>query len=252
MFAYDSFGETQLTNSFASVLMTYEGEPRGGLLRPENVAGIQSSYFDREIALVGAPASYARSTADLQSPTTATGIYQNWDTNDWDFGTDAQYPAIKYNLAACQNDDLSQKRNALCGTVLPYQGSLMDHLMLVGNAGLNRPFDSLVFDYDISVGAEQQTMQFAAEAIAPDAAIVVYAGGDEVARVVDGMTPPIALNPAGDTVLDVVVEEGARTSYRYRFNVIAVERHHLSHRHRPRRRRLYRCGNPRTARCDAL
>ena len=52
-----------------------------------------------------------KTTAQLQSPTTYTGIYVNWNLNidddvttgdasggdnPWDFGTNAQYPVLRY------------------------------------------------------------------------------------------------------------------------------------------------------------
>ena len=36
-----------------------------------------------------------RTTAQLQMPTTSTGIYENWSTADWDFGTASQYPTLR-------------------------------------------------------------------------------------------------------------------------------------------------------------
>ena len=217
MFVYEGTAQMQLTNSLASVLMTNDDQPRGDIVLPTNAATIQGSYFDRDIALVDEPALYARSTADLQGPTSAMGIYQGWDSDDWDFGGNKQYPAIKYNAESCQ-DDLPQ-RNELCGKLLPYQGGLMKNFKPL-NGGLNRPFDSAIFDYEIQVDIRQQSLRFAAEAFNSDAAIVVYIDGSEVTRVMaDATTPPITLDTAGKTLVDVIVEERDRSSYRYRFDV---------------------------------
>ena len=35
-----------------------------------------------------------KTTAELQTPTDASGIYANWDAAQWDFGTSSQYPAL--------------------------------------------------------------------------------------------------------------------------------------------------------------
>ena len=88
----------------------------------------------------------------------------------------------------------------------------------------SRPFDFATFnDYEIVIGADQQGLRFVAEAFAPNADIVVYktTTDTEVLRVKSGTdTPLITLDTGGNTLLDVVVEEGEdRTSYRYRFSV---------------------------------
>ena len=36
-------------------------------------------------------------TRNMQSPTTNNGIYEDWQTTQWDFGTARQYPAVKHN-----------------------------------------------------------------------------------------------------------------------------------------------------------
>ena len=67
-----------------------------------------ASHWDREISSVTTSAQGAgRTTAQLQTPTSATGIYAGWADMDvdgdgnphespWDFGTDSQYPALSY------------------------------------------------------------------------------------------------------------------------------------------------------------
>ena len=36
-----------------------------------------------------------KTTAELQAPTDATGIYASWNASWWDFGTSEQYPVLK-------------------------------------------------------------------------------------------------------------------------------------------------------------
>ena len=38
-----------------------------------------------------------KTTRELQSPTSNTGIYAGWQAAQWDFGTSRQYPAVKHN-----------------------------------------------------------------------------------------------------------------------------------------------------------
>ncbi|WP_286219615.1 PKD domain-containing protein [Thalassotalea agarivorans] len=45
-------------------------------------------------------------TAELQGPTSNTGIFANWNTEKWDFGTTTQYPALIINGVAYHDSDL--------------------------------------------------------------------------------------------------------------------------------------------------
>ncbi|MCW8998835.1 MAG: thrombospondin type 3 repeat-containing protein, partial [Kangiellaceae bacterium] len=66
-----------------------------------NVVGFDSidtttdSYWNSDLATQidnGVGASYT--TVELQGPTDATGIYADWGTTYWDFGSDSQYPKL--------------------------------------------------------------------------------------------------------------------------------------------------------------
>ena len=198
--------------------MALLGNPDRGVLT------IEQSYFDSEIAQVDEPANHARSTAELQSPTasgsTVTSVYYGWSADDWDFGTTAQYPAIKYNAAECESDVPSSR----CA-VLPYQGSLLKSFALIGNAGINRRFDFATFNYAIAVGSDQERLQFTASAFNRQAQIVISKDGIEVGEYASGAPiPPLALNRQGDSVVEIVVKESAeRSSYRYRFIVSRLD-----------------------------
>ena len=67
------------------------GRNVGGLAGLNRGATVTASYWNTETT--GQPGS--KTTAELQSPTGATGIYADWDTNIWDFGSSSQYPALK-------------------------------------------------------------------------------------------------------------------------------------------------------------
>ena len=66
-------------------------------------ATISASYWNSQTS--SSPWSYAgifpdnlkKTTAQLQSPTGATGIYATWAAAIWDFGTSSQYPALLYD-----------------------------------------------------------------------------------------------------------------------------------------------------------
>ena len=57
------------------------------------------SYWDTETSGLGT--SYGgegKTTEELQSPTSNTGIYAEWNPDLWDFGTGSQYPALKADM----------------------------------------------------------------------------------------------------------------------------------------------------------
>ncbi len=102
-----------ITNSYAAGGVATHGEAgtRGGVsgtnaaadfggLVGQNSSGaaVTASYWDTEASGQAASAAgAAQTTAGLQSPTGATGIYSAWGTVKWDFGTTSEYPALKYD-----------------------------------------------------------------------------------------------------------------------------------------------------------
>ena len=66
-----------------------------------NHTTISESHWDTGTTGISAATSNAtgQTTVDLQSPTTSTGIYANWSADQWDFGTNRDYPAVKHNGA---------------------------------------------------------------------------------------------------------------------------------------------------------
>ena len=80
--------------------LTNNGEvsPITGL--PESNEGkVSGSYWDIGGTGVSATSSggTGKTTTELQSPTSNTGIYSAWSASQWDFGTAREYPAVKHN-----------------------------------------------------------------------------------------------------------------------------------------------------------
>ena len=68
----------------------------GGLVGFNSDGECTNSYWDRQTSGISTTGCGAgNTTSDLQSPTSATGIYSTWSSSIWDFGTDSQYPQIK-------------------------------------------------------------------------------------------------------------------------------------------------------------
>ena len=102
----------RITNSYAvgavsAVSMVVSGgnsaaRTKGGLVGEATAnATVTASYWDATVsgqsASAGGAGAVSQTTAGLQSPTGATGIYATWAAATWDFGTASQYPALKYD-----------------------------------------------------------------------------------------------------------------------------------------------------------
>ena len=48
-------------------------------------------------------------TAALQSPTSATGIYENWDADLWDFGASSEYPVLRVDFDRDGSQDVAHR-----------------------------------------------------------------------------------------------------------------------------------------------
>ena len=84
------------------------GSREGGLVGDDEGGTITNSYWDTRTSGQGSgsPGS-GRTTSQLQSPTSYSGIYGSWNVdidednmndNPWNFGTSSQYPALKADM----------------------------------------------------------------------------------------------------------------------------------------------------------
>ena len=112
--------ETMISNSY-SVGQVTANFSKGGLVGSGGPAiKTTASYWDITTSkLATSIGGTSKTTTELQTPTTASGIYSQWSKNDWDFGTDIQYPTVKYTTGTDAN-------NLACGTSQqPACGSLL-------------------------------------------------------------------------------------------------------------------------------
>ncbi len=84
-----------VTNSYATGNVT--GETLVGGLVGENDDGtVTDSYWDTETTgLSTSDGGTGKTTVELRSPISNSGIYATWDNAAWDFGTSEQYPVLK-------------------------------------------------------------------------------------------------------------------------------------------------------------
>ena len=209
----------------------------GGLIGAEenqsqtrNNSTVENSYWDEETSGQSrSSGGKKRNTAQLQSPTAARGIYKNWQSADWDFGTRQTYPVLRYNefagVDACGSDpDTALPR---CGTLLPGQsgrGSGLSALFFrVNDIDLNiaevfadSPFYALA--YNIIIPAA--TFQIEPYAVNDAAGISVMKEGDNTNYFADkssgDRSDAIILATDGTAnILKVVVADASPTTYTF-------------------------------------
>ena len=86
-----------LTRVFATGRVKSIGYPGG--LTANNQGSIVDGFWDRETTQQSSSqGGSGKTTAELQTPTSNTGIYAGWSTSRWDFGGQTQYPALKADI----------------------------------------------------------------------------------------------------------------------------------------------------------
>ena len=117
-FAATNASGATITASFSTGSHTGTGTGTGATTASGGFTATQSgtvnnSYWDTDTSGIADDTDNAapegKTTSELQTPTTETGIYSAWDVNvggtsanddPWDFGTATQYPVIDYGLTA--------------------------------------------------------------------------------------------------------------------------------------------------------
>ena len=92
-------GNGAITASYAIGRVSTSGDTFyiGGLVGYDEGGEITASYWDTQASgQAGSYGGVGKTTAELRSPTTNSGIYADWDASVWDFGDSRQYPVLKY------------------------------------------------------------------------------------------------------------------------------------------------------------
>ena len=152
-----------IRNSYVRGSISAGGGTAGGLVAVGASGTIESSYWDSTVNSGIAGDSMARTTADLRTPTNdnaAMGIYADWNSDDWDFGTAMQYPLLRYTsptdiaIAAVCDDDFNTAPPP-CGSVLlaQAQSGLSNLLFFVRDNAIapDPPFSLSVLSYTVNV-----------------------------------------------------------------------------------------------------
>ncbi|MXX98848.1 MAG: cadherin-like beta sandwich domain-containing protein [Gammaproteobacteria bacterium] len=142
------------------------------------------------------PENFSSRTEDeLKAPTAATGIYSKWNSNNWDFGDEENYPLVRYTAGA-DKDACNVDPNTAAETTLPQCGDLLPNqhdsglgilFLSAGDTVLNenlmfdeKPFSSLVLEYEYSKNPSISDFQLIPFAINGDeATISITKQGDD-------------------------------------------------------------------------
>ena len=210
-----------ITNSYATGSVSGSGNSVGGLVGFSNNINIMNSYWDSDTSGVATGAwGTGKNTMELQSPTTATGIYISWSNDDWDFGTSSQYPVLKYTDNP--NTDSSECRSAGdASTDLPICGSLLSPTLRYGLSELqlvagelSPDFNVVVPDYRGTAINSTSTVQFRPITVTSDAKVYITADEQTRGQAIDSgdESSMISLNTNGITTITVEVENDGETA----------------------------------------
>ena len=196
-----------ITNSYARGFVVENGGGAVGGLVGNNEGRITNSYWDTQTSRIASGVNgRGLTTAQLQSPTNAIGIYAQWSTGNWNFGTDEQYPILKY-VTACSEQ---------AGTDLPVCGSLLSPVLRYGlrelllvKGNLSPSFIVASQNYAGTAVSTANTIQFKPIALKSNATISISVDGGEPQNISSGRTSnEIMLKLNGTTKIIISVKNG--------------------------------------------
>ena len=209
----------------------------GGLVGHGN-GTITNSYWDETTSGIETSAGgTSKTTIALQSPMTpgsaSTEIYYGWREEIWDFGSDEQYPALKYANAQCIGTDycegLSEDEQifvkscpqedtpAHCNKLFTGQRLGLQSLQISGNAVLIETFRNTNYEYTVLASNDAETIQITPTAADPTA--IIRLGTND--NLVNKQSFEISLAP-GDSTITIEVKTNNR-KVTYTFEVMRAE-----------------------------
>ena len=191
-----------VTNSYATGAV--DGYENNGGLVGLNSGHVANSYWDTEVSgiLISAGGT-SKTTVELQSPTTATGIYSEWSTDDWYFGSASRYPVLK-----SENADI-------LSSILRYGLSRLQ----LNEGNFSPDFMAVLPNYTGTVVSSTNTIQLIPTAINLGARIRIDSDNihDDIAS--GAASSEITLNTVGITTITIsVINNGVTIKYDLQVN----------------------------------
>ena len=223
----------KVENNYAASSVMGNGSGIGGFIGVNGNDGILSNnYWDMQKSNIteSIAGSTAYNTADLQTPTSPTEtIYIGWRADVWDFGSDEQYPILKYttgtNVANMFRDNpaCGASSRVRCGVPLPAQDvGLVDLKLLLKGFNFSPHFNRALSDYRLTVFSDIKHIRLLPFAYASDADIRIGTDKAFTEHVASAATSSaISLNADRTTLIAVEVQTKNDSAVRYS---IAVDR----------------------------
>ncbi|MXX99083.1 MAG: cadherin-like beta sandwich domain-containing protein, partial [Gammaproteobacteria bacterium] len=187
-----STGITKNNYAIGSVV----GETNVGGLVGNNFGDVANSYWDTETSgLLTSAGGISKTTVELQTPTSPTGIYSMWSTDDWDFGSASQYPVLK---------------DANGNLLLPALRYGLSRLRLT-EGHLSPDFVAVLPSYAGTVVNDTNTIELIPTAVNPAARIRIKSGEIDEQIASGGTSSEITLNTEDTTTITIVVINSVAT-----------------------------------------
>ena len=222
-------------HSFAATKLSSDGSIGGLIGSSGSAAQSISSYWDSLIGNIHHSAGgTSKTTIELQTSnadesTIETDIYYGWRRADWDFGSNEQYPILRYaqtsdahqDFTACINTANDDSALPVCGTHLPDRKRGLSDLTILaeGNLSLSTIFRGSLKDYELMIASRQDRFNIIATAVEASTLIDISVNGEIIDEgIASGVaSSDILLNSEGLTRVVVIVR--AQTRDRYTFDV---------------------------------
>ena len=223
----------RITNSYSIGGVTQTIGSASGLVGELTIGGgeIEHSYWDIDTSETKTSAGgEGKRTKELRSTKIGEGIYSEWSINDWDSGSNREYPIVKNTSAteiiespACRDAEDTTALLPVCELTLSSQSGIgLSSLDILGidDYEWSPRFESRTFSYQVAFYSSASSIHLIATANS-EADIGVYKGSAKIQHnVVDGSGDSIILNEGGETTVTIVVTAETGPTLRYRITLI--------------------------------
>ena len=199
---------SRIENSYATGFVSGNSDV-GGLFGDSTGGTITASYWDTQTSQqTSSDGGIGKTTEELQGPTSAIGIYDQWNTNNWHFGTSNQYPALKYAVGPDTDNPAcgSGKQQPACDTLLRGQQPDILEQLTVSPGTLSHLFNPQRLDYDVTVKHTIDDITLNTTATGAEISIASNTAGTEVSTM-DHSSVTIPLTITGDTIITITVSK---------------------------------------------
>ena len=200
----------KIDNSYATGMVLGSSEFGGLVGANSHDSIVNNSYWDTQTSGIRRGSSdigTGKTTMELQLPKGAVGIYSNWHSDNWSFGTSEQYPVLKYARSSGGSDPDCNGNSPppKCNTLLPNQKAVLLTQLTVSPGTLDTAFDPKQLEYSVDVAFAANQITLSAAATDATIKIVNNTRGTEYASAEDAVNEMIPLTITGPTKITITV-----------------------------------------------